>query len=628
LPRRKHPTADAVASAIAASNAMYENLLEDYENGNCPEIWGELPPKTTSSTARDNLIATKSDEELKGGVVCTCGMTYDMIVSQDFLDEEDFDVVTEEEASNVFSSSSKASSSNSETMTKKMDSWIKASTSNSFTPCVGGNAAGFDCKDVDLVAHMPLSDFLIPNTNQKPGQGNDVWGWTSKNNREFVIWGVREGHYFIEVTDFNPVILGYLPSAGDASNWHDVKIVGDFAYMGSEADDHGMQVFYLSRLLDIDPKKDCEDDRYCQIFDEDVWYRGTSDFPVRKSHNIVANEESGYVYIVSGDNECDGGLHVVDVANPLNPKFKACFGEGGYVHDAQCVNYNGPDTKYQDSEICFSFNANKVHIVDVTNKSRIKIISTIEYDDVGYTHQGWLSSDHSHLIFADELDEAKGFVARTRTLVANVEDLENPTNIQAFLGPTPAIDHNQYVVKATAEGQDYDPTKFKNTDLIYQSNYRAGLAIVQVLDYETADMKEIAYFDTFPLDNSPFFAGTWSNFPYFRSGLVAISNIGEGLFLVKPNLEDALIVPPIITNDKPPTSSPTTYCSDGVLEYKDDEKKDCVWVGEDEKKVKKRCNKKWGGVPNKGICRETCGNVGLGECKDKKKKKKKKKNRI
>ena len=34
-------------------------------------------------------------------------------------------------------------------------------------------------------------------------------------------------------------------------------------------------------------------------------------------------------------------------------------------------------------------------------------------------------------------------------------------------------------------------------------------------------------------DDSSDFAGAWSVYPYFRSGLIAVSSIEEGLFLVK-----------------------------------------------------------------------------------------------
>ena len=56
---------------------------------------------------------------------------------------------------------------------------------------------------------------------------------------------------------------------------------------------------------------------------------------------------------------------------------------------------------------------------------------------------------------------------------------------------------------------------------------------IRVDDYSTADFVEVGSFDTYPDDDSSDFAGAWSVYPYFRSGLIAVSSIEEGLFLVK-----------------------------------------------------------------------------------------------
>ena len=103
----------------------------------------------------------------------------------------------------------------------------------------------------------------------------------------------------------------------------------------------------------------------------------------------------------------------------------------------------------------------------------------------------------------------------------NVEDLENPGNIREYLGSTTATDHNLYVARHKKDGY------------IYEANYRAGLQILRVDDYAMADLVEIGSFDTYPDDDSSDFAGAWSVYPYFKSGLLAVSSIEEGLFLVK-----------------------------------------------------------------------------------------------
>ena len=46
--------------------------------------------------------------------------------------------------------------------------------------------------------------------------------------------------------------------------------------------------------------------------------------------------------------------------------------------------------------------------------------------------------------------------------------------------------------------------------------------------------KEIGYFDTVPVGkDAPGFGGSWSNYPFFRSGTILVTSGREGLFLLK-----------------------------------------------------------------------------------------------
>jgi hypothetical protein len=107
-------------------------------------------------------------------------------------------------------------------------------------------------------------------------------------------------------------------------------------------------------------------------------------------------------------------------------------------------------------------------------------------------------------------------------MVFDVSDLRKPDNWRQFLGRTAAIDHNQYIKEI--EGVDY----------IFQGNYQAGLQILRVNDYDAADFEEVAYFDIYPSSDDTSFNGVWSVYPYFASGIVAVSGVSEGLFLVRP----------------------------------------------------------------------------------------------
>jgi hypothetical protein len=59
---------------------------------------------------------------------------------------------------------------------------------------------------------------------------------------------------------------------------------------------------------------------------------------------------------------------MVDIREPLSPKFAGCYSDDGYCHDAQCVNYKGPDARYKGHEICFAYNEDSLTLVDVTDK--------------------------------------------------------------------------------------------------------------------------------------------------------------------------------------------------------------------------------------------------------------------
>merc|ERR1712150_277 len=63
---------------------------------------------------------------------------------------------------------------------------------------------------------------------------------------------------------------------------------------------------------------------------------------------------------------------------------------------------------------------------------------------------------------------------------------------------------------------------------------------------ENGELEEVAYFDTYPNSDFHSFGGAWSNYPYFASGNVVISDTVRGLFVVHPDI-----------GTTPPSPSPT-----------------------------------------------------------------------
>jgi len=367
-------------------------------------------------------------------------------------------------------------------------------------PCVNGMAGPFPCANVDLMSFLPLATI-------GGASGNDVWGWTDPlTNREYALMGLDSGTAFVDITDpQNPIYLGNLPTHSVPSLWRDLEVFADHAYIVSEAPGHGMQVFDLRQLRNVvNPPA---------TFTETAHYAGFA-----HAHTVAVNTQTGFAY-AAGTETCSGGLHMVNIQNPASPVNAGCVSQDGYTHDAQCVIYQGPDVAHRGREVCFCSNEDTLTIVDVTDKAAPVIESRTTYSGSGYTHQGWLTTDHAFFLLDDELDEQR-LAVNTRTHIWSVPDLHAPQRIGIYEAATLAIDHNQFIVGNFA----------------FQANYRSGLRILDLTGIASANLREAAYFDIFPADDNAAFNGAWNTYPFFPSGTVVVSGIEQGLFILRPNL--------------------------------------------------------------------------------------------
>ncbi len=60
--------------------------------------------------------------------------------------------------------------------------------------------------------------------------------------------------------------------------------------------------------------------------------------------------------------------------------------------------------------------------------------------------------------------------------------------------------------------------------------------MVDIADVGNANLTEVAHFDTYPSHNNTGIQGAWSNYPFFDSGHVIVSDITGGLFILDPLL--------------------------------------------------------------------------------------------
>lgn len=379
-------------------------------------------------------------------------------------------------------------------------------------PCVDGLAADlYPCENVDMLSFVPLADL-------GGSAANDIWGWTDgETGREYALIGLNNGVAFVDVTEpITPVVVGRLPTYARSSAWRDVKVYENHAYIVADlAGNHGLQIFDLTRLRGITTTTTFTESAHYDEFNE--------------SHNIIINEESGFAYAVGIQSgvTCRGGLHMINIQEPANPVFAGCFSDDGYTHDAQCVMYNGPDPAYGGHEICFNANTDSVAILDVTDKGEPVKLGTAEYSAAAYTHQLWVTADHEYMIVNDELDELSGLTKNglSKTYVFNVRDLDEPKLIGSYTSTETSIDHNLYI----------------RDSHVYQTNYQTGLRILDGTEIERGTLREVGYFDTYTSDNDLGFNGAWSNYPFFESGIVIVSSIEQGLFVLQPTIEGRFV---------------------------------------------------------------------------------------
>lgn len=387
--------------------------------------------------------------------------------------------------------------------------------------CEDGEAAGFACQGVDLVSFLPLSAL-----GAEPGERvSDIWGWTDpETGREYALAGRTAGLAFVDVTDpARPAFVGLMPA--NPSGARDIKVYADHAFMtGDGAGDHGLLVFDLTRLRGVGSGGEgmAGSADGPATFEPDAVYDR-----VASVHNLVIDTESGFAYTVgtnTGGTSCGGGLHMIDVRTPTEPAFAGCYTDtegliwSGRTHDAQCTVYRGPDEDFQGRQICFAANETALRVVDVTDKENPVPVSAVSHPGTAYIHQGWLTEDHRYLYVNDELDEIVGTTDRTRTLIWDVAELDDPILVGEHLGPDQATDHNLYIAG----------------DRAYLANYQAGFRVLDVSDPEHP--VEIGWFDTTPYGDNPpgFGGGAWTAWPFFDSGTVIVSSINEGLFLLRP----------------------------------------------------------------------------------------------
>ncbi len=316
------------------------------------------------------------------------------------------------------------------------------------------------------------SDSTLP-INSLGGSYTDVYG-VAINGGEYAVIGSTMGAHIIDVTNPSQSYeAAFVPGAfqGSLVTHRDYFHMDNYLYAVCDQGSSTLQIIDLSNLPNS----------VTIIYDTDSL--------ISTTHNIFIDTLNKKLYTTSGK--------VFDISDPINPSF--LFHMGFFYHDLYVEN----DTGYFN---CFS---NGLQIYEMTTNSPQYLGSLTSYPDQGTNHSGWKKD--SIYIMADE----NGGLSLK---VIDVSDLNNLQVIALFNSgvlPIPAVPHNLII----------------RDNFVYVSYYCDGL---QVFDISNPNNPiKAGYYDTYPSIYCSGFKGNWGVDPQLPSGIILVSDVQSGLFILE-----------------------------------------------------------------------------------------------
>ncbi len=348
--------------------------------------------------------------------------------------------------------------------------------------------------------HAQLNTTLVAQLDYD-AELNDIWGWVAPNGTEYALVGLKNGVSIVSLANpANPQEVAFVPGA--FSVWRDLKTWGNFAYITTDQSgtNEGLLVIDLSEL----PLKVTATN----------WRPMIDNNTLRTCHNLYI-DENGIAYL-AGCNVNAGGMLYVDVKT--TPGTPVLIGKGPsiYAHDVYVQ-----DNIMYASEIYDG----KLGIYDISDKLNTKPLAS-QTTPFRFTHNAWTTENGDFVFTTDER-------ANAPVAAYDISDLNDIREMDQFrpiytLG-TGTIPHNVHV----------------KDNYLHISYYTAGGVIVDASRPE--NLVEVANWDS-SLGPDGGFAGAWGMYPFLPSGNVLISDIENGLFIIKPNLKRACFLEGRITD--------------------------------------------------------------------------------
>jgi choice-of-anchor B domain-containing protein len=323
------------------------------------------------------------------------------------------------------------------------------------------------------------SDSTLP-INSLGGSYTDVYG-VAINGREYAVIGSTMGTHIIDVTIPTQCLeVAFVPGTfqGSGVTHRDFFSMDNYLYGVCDQGSSTLQIIDLANLPNS------------------VSLVYNSDSLISTSHNMFIDTINKKLYSTNGT--------VLDISNPINPVF--LFNMGFSCHDLYVEN----DTGY------FNCTSNGLKVYEMTTNTPQYLGGLTSYPDQGTNHSGW-KEDNTY-VFADE---NHGLSLK----VIDVSDLSNLSVTALFNSGVDAnsIAHNLII----------------RDDFVYVSYYHDGLQIFDISD--PYNPIKAGYYDTYLPNNHNGYAGNWGVDPQLPSGIILVSDVQSGLFVLDFNYNEESI---------------------------------------------------------------------------------------
>ena len=337
------------------------------------------------------------------------------------------------------------------------------------------------------------NDTTLP-INGFGGAYSDVEG-LEVNGVEYAIIGSTMGAHIIDISTVNPVEVAFLEGAagGNYITHRDYHIDGNLLFAVCDQGTSSLQIFDLSDLPN----------QVNTLYD-------SNEFSIT-SHNVFVDNESDLLYLCSNTSMSNStALRVLDVSDPTSP-FEL-VNMSPWISNCHDI--------YVENDTAWINSGSQGYYVMHIDAMPTMLGNLDDYPVQGGNHSGWWVPENDIYVFADETHGSPLKVVETSDLT----DMQVLSTLSSGTDPN-CIPHNLMI----------------RDNLVFVSYYHDGLQVFDISSPSEPNL--VAWYDTHLQDSYSGYQGAWGVHSALPSGKVLISDMKNGLHVLKLTPDESEFCP-------------------------------------------------------------------------------------